>query len=133
MSLIMVKLLVILCFLTLCVSRVWSQNQIRPDDPASTENPQAEYLRQVTRRGQVKVTGCLEKGDQASAYSMTGENGKEYALTSATVNLSDHVGHTVTVSGMPAKEAEKQKKKEGEPEAVVLNVSRLKMVSASCK
>lgn len=127
------RLLVGLCFITLCAGPTWSQDQVRPDHPPSTENPQTEHPRQVTERRQMTVAGCLEKGDQASAYSITGQDGKEYALKSTTVNLSEHASHTVTVTGTMAKEAEKEKKKEGEPEAVVLNVSKLKMVSASCK
>src|SRR5438270_1993346 len=61
--------------------------------------------------GSVTVTGCLQKGDEAGEFSITGENGKTYGLRSTAVKLADHVGHKVTVTGQakPEKEAEKEK------------------------
>jgi hypothetical protein len=45
------------------------------------------------------VTGCLQKSDEAGEYSITGEDGKTYGFRSKAVNLSEHLGHKVTVSG----------------------------------
>ena len=45
------------------------------------------------------VTGCLQKGDEAGEYSITGEDGKAYELRSKTVKLSQHLGHKVTITG----------------------------------
>jgi hypothetical protein len=56
------------------------------------------------------VTGCLQKGDEAGEYSITGEDGKTYGLRSKTVKLSQHLGHKVTVTGtLRAESAEKEK------------------------
>src|SRR5258708_3400495 len=45
------------------------------------------------------ITGCLSKGDSAREFKITGEDGSTWEVTSATVKLSPHLGHTVTVSG----------------------------------
>ena len=85
------------------------------------------------------VTGCLQKGDQAEQFSITGEDGKSWDLRSSTVKLADHVGHQVTVTGSPTREAKAEEKKEGQVENAArkeglgeLRVSDLKMVSPSC-
>lgn len=86
------------------------------------------------------VTGCLQKGDEAGEYSITGEDGKTYELRSKTIKLSQHLGHKVTVTGtLRAESAEKEKgeaeeheKKEG-AEAGDIKVTDLKMVSDKCQ
>ena len=86
------------------------------------------------------VTGCLQKGDEAGEYSITGEDGKTYGLRSKTVKLSQHLGHKVTVTGtLRAESAEKEKgeaeehEKKEATEAGDIRVTDLKMVSDSCK
>jgi len=86
------------------------------------------------------VTGCLQKGDEADEFSITGEDGKNYDLTSAAVDLGKHVGHKVTVTGtFKAESYEKEKgekeanEKKEAPEAGDIKVTSLKMVSDSCK
>lgn len=81
--------------------------------------------------GTVTVTGCLQKGDEAGEYSITGENGKTYGLRSTAVNLSAHMGHKVTVTGR-AKPEEKEEKAKGNTEVADLTVTTLKMVSTTC-
>ena len=85
------------------------------------------------------VTGCLQKGDQADLFSITGEDGKSWDLRSSTVKLDDHVGHKVTVTGSPTREAKAEEKKEGQVENAArkealgeLRVTDLKMVSPNC-
>ena len=86
------------------------------------------------------VTGCLQKGDEAGEYSITGADGKTYELRSKTVKLSQHLGHKVTITGtLRAESAEKEKgeaeeheKKEG-AEAGDIKVTDLKMVSDKCQ
>ena len=85
------------------------------------------------------VTGCLQKGDQADLFSITGEDGKSWDLRSSTVKLADHVGHQVTVTGSPTREAKAEEKKEGQVENAAqkeglgeLRVTDLKMVSPGC-
>jgi len=88
--------------------------------------------------GKTTVTGCLQKGDEAGEYSITGEDGKMYGLRSKTVNLSEHVGHKVTVTGtLRAESAEKgeaeEHEKKGAVEAGDIRVTDLKMVSDKCQ
>jgi hypothetical protein len=87
------------------------------------------------------VTGCLQKGDEAGEYSITGEDGKTYGLRSKAVKLSEHLGHKVTVSGTLTTEGayEKEEKKNEEhekkeaAEAGDIRVTSLKMVSEKCQ
>ena len=90
--------------------------------------------------GKTSVTGCLQKGDEAGEYSITGEDGKTYGLRSKSVNLSQHVGHKVTITGtLKPESAEKEKGEAAEHEkheaAEVgdIRVSDLKMVSDKCQ
>jgi len=76
----------------------------------------------------ITVTGCLQKGDEANEFAIS-EGGKKYELTSGSVALKDHVGHTVTVTG--TMKSEKGEEEEGW--AGQITVSSLKMVSTSCK
>jgi len=85
------------------------------------------------------VTGCLQKGDQADQFSITGEDGKSWDLLSGTVKLADHIGHQVTVTGSPTRQAKAEEKKEGQVENAArkvelgeLRVTSVKMVSQSC-
>ncbi|HVC47939.1 MAG TPA: hypothetical protein VND90_11880 [Terracidiphilus sp.] len=93
--------------------------------------------------GAIKVTGCLQKGESMNEFSLTGKNGKTWELHSKAVKLSEHVGHTVTVTGVPHHEtkAEEAKEAKTEPaetpgaeakEAGDLLVTHLKMVSKTC-
>jgi len=101
----------------------------------------------------VAVTGCLAKGKDKDSYTIKGSDGKEYSLTSSTIQLSEHVGHTVTVSGsqaavetgalkdtsMSMKMDTSMKKGAGADHDMSmgagspLTVTSLKMVSAQCK
>ncbi len=90
--------------------------------------------------GKTTVTGCLQKGDEPGEYSITGEDGKTYGLRSKAVNLSQHLGHKVTITGtLRAESAEKEKgeaeehEKREAAEAGDIRVTDLKMVSDTCK
>jgi len=85
------------------------------------------------------VTGCLQKGDEAGEFSITGEDGKTWGLRSTSVKLDQHLGHKVTVTGSTAHETKAEEKKEGQVENAAskaeyadLTVTSLKMVSDSC-
>ena len=96
----------------------------------------------------VRVTGCLQKGDEKDEFAITDKAGKKYELTSKSVALAGHVGHTVTVKGteVAAKEAEKYEAKEEKNEAKEeknekaekeeahehVRVTSLSMVSTKC-
>jgi hypothetical protein len=90
--------------------------------------------------GKTSVTGCLQKGDEPDEYSITGEDGKTYGLRSKAVNLSQHLGHKVTVTGTLRPESAEKEKGEAEEhekkeaaEAGDIRVTNLKMVSEQCK
>lgn len=87
------------------------------------------------------VTGCLQKGAEPGGFTVTGEDGKVWELRSRKVDLADHVGHKVTVTGAVTHEskaheekmAASEQKEAGEKEHADLRVSRLTMVSKSCE
>ena len=84
-----------------------------------------------------EMTGCLQK--EGDDYELTADNGSTWELKSDRVNLSDHVGHTVRVTGTVehekmhnAKEKAKEKTQDNPNEHGHLTVTNLKMVSRSC-
>ena len=91
------------------------------------------------------LTGCLQKGDDANEYRLTTAKGSTWELKSNGHKLSNHVGHTVTITGVVsnaelhgAKEDAKSEAKEHgmdkeSTEHGHLKVTNLKMVSDSCK
>jgi len=119
-----------------------AQDTTKPgDDQAKQDNAKAApQENQEKSASQTKtVTGCLQKGDQTDEFSIRGEDGKSWELRSGTVKLADHVGHQVTVTGSPTREAKAEEKKEGQVEKAAgkvelgeLRVTSLKMVSQSC-
>jgi len=95
---------------------------------------------QAKAGGKTTVTGCLQKGDEADEFSITGEDGKTYGLRSSAVDLSKHLGHKVTVTGTLKAESYEKEKGESEEhekkeaaEAGDIRVTNLKMVSDTCK
>lgn len=89
-------------------------------------------------RNAITVTGCLQKGDEAGEFSITGEDGKTYGLRSRRVKLADHLGHKVKVTGVLTKEEENEKNEKNEnesqekKEAGDLRVTNLQMISNTC-
>jgi hypothetical protein len=98
------------------------------------------FAQEKSASGKTTVTGCLQKGDEAGEYSITGEDGKNYGLRSTAVKLSQHLGHRVTVTGtLRAESAEKEKgeaeehEKKEAVEAGDIRVTELKMISDKCQ
>jgi hypothetical protein len=123
----------LLFVLTLALLPFWTLAQAQAQNPPSDQTQQAptEHPKHHGMKGShVTVTGCLQKGDEANEYAITGEDGKKYGLRSTTVKLGDHVGHKVTVTGRVKKEAEKN---EPSGESADLTVTKLQMVSESCQ
>ena len=91
--------------------------------------------RKTEAGGTVNVTGCLQKGASANAYSITGEDGKSYNLSSTSVKLEDHLNHKVTVTGKTSTDtaAKGHSESTSTSSSPSLTVSSLKMVSASCQ
>ncbi len=46
------------------------------------------------------VTGCLSQGDSAKEFMLAGSDGSTWEVRSDKVALANHVGHTVTVTGV---------------------------------
>jgi hypothetical protein len=78
---------------------------------AAAQNPaeQNPAMQQGQQQQQtVTATGCLQKATSGSGYQLTDSSTmKTYDLTAASsdVDLSAHVGHTVTVTGTPTSAA----------------------------
>lgn len=91
----------------------------------------------TSEHASVSVTGCLAQGDQANEYTIKDASGKTYGLMSSQVNLKPHIGHTVTITGVPVKPTEGSAKSETKTtqgdEGEHLRVTNLKMVSTSCQ
>lgn len=92
------------------------------------------------------ITGCLEKsGGGGGEYKLTTEAGGTWEIRSDAVNLGEHVGHTVRVTGAVRnatahgmKEDAKEKAAEhgvdkNETEHGHMEVTNVKHVSDSCK
>ena len=83
------------------------------------------------------VTGCMQKGDEANEFTITGEDGKTYQLRNSAVDLSTHVGHRVTITGrFTAEKKEGQSAEYNQQEATeagTIQVATLTMVSDKCK
>src|SRR4029077_6377276 len=112
---------------------------LQAQETAAPATPAAKPM-----HSKVTVTGCLQKSDSPDEFAITGKNGKTWELRSKTVKLDEHVGHTVTVTGVrhheskaeEAKEVKVEGKESKEAEAKEagdLRVTSLKMVSDSCK
>ena len=91
------------------------------------------------------VTGCLSKGDSAKEFLLTGTDGSTWEVRSSKVALAEHVGHTVTATGVvshatmhnlkeDAKDAAKDSgMKKSDSEHGHMKITDVKMVSESCQ
>ena len=105
---------------------------------AQTSEPKKE-----THKDARTVTGCMQKdGDE---YQVTTKDGSTWEVKSDSVNLAQHVGHTVTVTGAVqnaalhgAKEDTKAEAKEhgvgkNSAEHGHMTITNLKMDSKTCE
>ena len=89
------------------------------------------------------VTGCLQKSDDPNEFVLKGNDGSDWEVRSDNVPLADHVGHTVSATGVVSnktahnlKEDTKEMahdtgmKKHGEHGH--LRITDVQMVSSSC-
>ena len=87
------------------------------------------------------VTGCLKQGNEKGGYYLTAQDGKLYELIGDSATLSQHLNHTVIVTGHEVKLPEAQESKlephekteAGSESYIDLRPTDVKMVSASCK
>lgn len=112
-------------------------------------NAQDQGQSQATQQKAITATGCLQKAASGNGYQLTDSSTmKTYDLTAASsdVDLSAHVGHTVTVTGTPsaASASSSSAGSEANPpgsnpagestsQNQQLSVSNVKMVSSSCQ
>jgi hypothetical protein len=85
------------------------------------------------------ITGCLQKGDNSHEFKLIANNGGRWDLKSDSVNMEEHVGHTVKVTGVVSnatahnmKEDIKKGLDKDSNETGDMTVTNLKMVSTSC-
>lgn len=88
------------------------------------------------------VTGCLQKGEEPGGMFVISTEDKHWELyPDKGVDLSAHVGHTVTVTGSEAHRTAKQEEKSqphekaemGDKQHADLNVTKVEHVSDTCK
>jgi hypothetical protein len=78
----------------------------------------------------VTVAGCLQNGATTDVFLLTAKDGKGWNVSSKTVDIAKHVGHTVSLTGTPVT----TESPDGSAASATtrLDVSDLKMVSESC-
>ena len=105
----------------------------------------AQDTTKTTHKKARTLRGCLQKGDDANEYQLTTAKGGTWEIKSDSLKLGDHVGHTVTITGVVSnakmhgmKEDAKAEAKEHDmgknsTEHGHMTVTNLTMVSDSCK
>lgn len=66
------------------------------------DNPseQGETTKPTTHKSTRTLTGCLQSGENADEYLLTTKKGSTWEVKSDNVKLDQHVGHTVTITGV---------------------------------
>jgi hypothetical protein len=105
----------------------------------------AQDATKTTHKKTRTLTGCLQKGDSADEYNLTTTKGGTWEVKSDSVKLGEHVGHTVTITGIVSnatahgmKEDTKEEMKEhgmdkNATEHGHLTATAVSMVSDSCQ
>ena len=105
----------------------------------------AQDATKTTHKKTRTLTGCLQKGDDANEYNLTTAKGSTWEIKSDSVKLGEHVGHTVTITGVVSnatahgmKEDTKEEMKEhgmdkNATEHGHLTATAVSMVSDSCQ
>jgi len=60
----------------------------------------AQDATKTTHKKVRTLTGCLQKGEDANEYNLTTAKGGTWEIKSDSLKLGDHVGHTVTITGV---------------------------------
>src|ERR1700732_3780593 len=104
----------------------------------------AQDTTKTTHKKTRTVTGCLVKGDDADEYKITTAKGSTWEIKSDTVKLAEHVGHTVTITGVVSNAMMHGEKEDAKDEAKEhgmaknatehgrMTVTNLTMVSEGC-
>jgi len=105
----------------------------------------AQDATKTTHKKTRTLRGCLQKGDDAKEYKLTTAKGGTWEVKSDGVNLGEHVGHTVRVTGVVShakmhgmkEDAKSEAKEHGvdkdSAEHGHMAVTNLSMVSESCQ
>ncbi|HMH07361.1 MAG TPA: hypothetical protein VK579_11845 [Terriglobales bacterium] len=105
----------------------------------------AQDTTKTTHKKTRTLTGCLQKGEDANEYALTAKSGGTWEITSDSVKLDEHVGHTVKIVGVVSnamahgvkEDAKEEMKEHGMDKHATehghLTVTDLTMVSDSCK
>lgn len=102
----------------------------------------AQDTTKTTHKKTRTLTGCLQKGEDANEYNFIAKGGGTWELKSDSVNLGEHLGHTVKITGVVAnatvhgmKEDTKEEMKEhgmDTHESGHMTVTHLTMVGDTC-
>jgi len=60
----------------------------------------AQDTKNNTHKKTRTLTGCLQKGEDVDEYTLTAKDGGTREIKSDSIKLDDHIGHTVTVTGV---------------------------------
>ena len=74
-----------LCLVLVCTTSIWL-----------AANDSSAKSKSDTR----SITGCLSQGDNPKEFNLKADDGSTWELRSSTAPLAEHVGHTVTVTGV---------------------------------
>jgi len=119
----------ILCMILVCTASLWVMAEDSDKGKSDTRT----------------ITGCLSQGDNAKEFNLRGEDGSTWEVRSSNKSLAEHVGHTVTVTGVVSNATAHNMKedtkdmahdtgmKKGNREHGHLKVTDLQMVSESCR
>jgi hypothetical protein len=90
------------------------------------------------------ITGCLSQGDSAKEFNLTANDGSSWEVRSSNLSLAEHVGHTITATGVVSNATAhnmKEDTKDMAADAGVkkdnhehghLKITEVQMVSESC-
>jgi hypothetical protein len=105
----------------------------------------AQDKTKTTHKKTRTLTGCLQTGDSANEYKLTTAKGATWEIKSDSLKLGDHVGHTVTLTGVVSNAKMHGMKEDAKAEAKEhgmdkdstehghMTVTNLTMVSDTCK
>ena len=116
-----------------------AQDQTQTQDQTTTPTP-GKTTQKSNAKGSQTITGCLQKGDNGGAYTLTADDGTVWHVHSKSVDLAPHVNHTVTLTGMGVEKTREKSTANDSGETTDkskevhrLHVSKLSMVSESCQ
>lgn len=105
---------------------------------AQTTSPAAQQLNPVQTgspetgadRGGDTIEGCL--AGSSGNFTLTDSSGKTYQLAGDTAKLSEHVGHTLRISGSQKSAGADPQGGAGSSAQPTFTVQKVKVVSSSC-